>query len=122
MDNIPRELLLEIIKYSSITQQPEIEFSVDMHPISYSVNIRIVNGIELIEFFVIPKNNFKKFIRNSISLKFFDFPSIHTKDNLLYLHPSNTQRTFIFPLDKYGPIISSQFKKISQKYEIHIIS
>jgi hypothetical protein len=127
MQNIPKELLVELLKYSGLIsyEYPEIEFFVVKNEGSefHEINIRLISGIEMYEFAItqmwdgVVREVFEKIIRDAISLK-FNLSGACIHGNRLFLYPVGDTRSYALPLDKYGETISSQFKKIAEEYNI----
>jgi len=124
---VPRELLVELLKYSGLMTYtyPELEFFVEKNESSefYNISVRMISGIEMHEFHITEvwdnfiRSTFEQVIRDAISLK-FNMSCARTHGNRLLLYPVGDTRSYALPLDKYAETISSQFGKIAQEYNI----
>ena len=128
MQNAPKELLLELLKYSGAISQPKIKFWVS-HSQSlgrYHVHVLIpekgLRGHEFVIAVVNQIEHLKQFIRDTLSLKFSSPHSVQDGDLVLYTpfgkSTLNQTHPYILPLDTYGETIKKEFKRIAQEFDV----
>jgi len=135
MQNAPRELLLELLKYSGFTDDtPKIKFRVIERVLysecTYAIHAMITNGINVHEFAITADSRFKEkglkqFLRGAVSLE-FNLAQAVTFEQELHLYPKHMsnnmawydERYYVFPFSKYGDTIKEEFKKIAKEYGI----